>query len=134
MAMKLHQLGKSQKGQALVELAITLPLLLLLLFGIIEFGRVGHAYLTLNYAAREGARLGITGASDNAILERINQAASSLQEEDLEISLTPPYQQRHSGTEFHVVLDYKLELYLPFPETLITNPLPLQGRSIMRME
>lgn len=134
MAMKLHQLGKSQKGQALVELAIALPLLLLLLFGIIEFGRVGHAYLTLNYAAREGARLGITGTGDNAIMERINQAASSLQEEDLEISLTPPLQQRNSGTEFHVVLNYKLELHLPFPETLITNPLPLQGRSIMRME
>ena len=131
---KLHQLGKSQKGQSLVELAIVLPLLLMLLLGIIEFGRVGHAYLTLNYAAREGARAGIAGASDTAVLERINQATASLSQEELEISLTPSQEERYSGDEFHVVLDYSLDIFMPVPEAVVTNPLSLQGKSIMRVE
>jgi len=45
-----------QKGQALVELALILPLLLLLVFGIIEFGRALYIKNTLSNAAREGAR------------------------------------------------------------------------------
>lgn len=47
---------KEQKGHALVELALTLPLLLLVVFGIFEFGRAIYIKNTLNNAAREGAR------------------------------------------------------------------------------
>ena len=46
----------NQKGQALVELAISLPLLVLLVFGVTEFGRVMYIRNSLNYAARLGAR------------------------------------------------------------------------------
>ena len=40
-------LMKSEKGQSLVEFALVIPLLILLLFGIVDFGRIFHAYLTL---------------------------------------------------------------------------------------
>lgn len=40
----------------MVEMAIMLPLLLLLVFGIIEFGRLYNAQVTLTHAAREGIR------------------------------------------------------------------------------
>lgn len=40
----------------MVELAIVLPVLLLLVFGIIEFGRLYNAQVTLTHAAREGIR------------------------------------------------------------------------------
>ena len=46
-----------QKGQAIVELAFSIVLLLLLVFGSIEFGRVMYIRNTLNLAAREGARI-----------------------------------------------------------------------------
>jgi len=45
------------RGAAAVEFAIVLPLLLLLAFGIIDFGRALNAQITLTQAAREGARL-----------------------------------------------------------------------------
>lgn len=45
-----------QKGTALVEAAIVLPLLLLLVFGMCEFGRALYIANTLGNAAREGAR------------------------------------------------------------------------------
>ena len=45
-----------ERGAAMVELAIVLPVLLLLVFGIIEFGRLYNAQVTLTHAAREGIR------------------------------------------------------------------------------
>jgi len=46
----------NQKGAALVEMAIILPILLVLVFGILEYGRVMFMTNVLNNAAREGAR------------------------------------------------------------------------------
>ena len=43
---------KSQKGQAIVETALILPILLMLLFGITDFGRIFHVYLTLDHAGK----------------------------------------------------------------------------------
>jgi hypothetical protein len=57
------------KGQALTEFALTLPILLLLLLGIIEGARIIWAYITVQNAAREATRYAITGqpydASEN---------------------------------------------------------------------
>lgn len=45
-------------GAAAVELAIVLPILLLVMFGIIDLGRLMNQQITLTEAAREGARVG----------------------------------------------------------------------------
>lgn len=52
---------REQRGQALVEFALILPLLMLVLFGIVEFGRAWNAKQVLTDAAREGARLAVVG-------------------------------------------------------------------------
>ena len=49
-----------ERGQSLVETAVVLPILLLLLAAIIDFGRAFDAYIILTNAAREGARFGAT--------------------------------------------------------------------------
>ncbi len=54
--MSKHNLIRNQKGQAFVEFAIVLPILLLLVFGIIQFGILFNNYLTLTDAVRAGAR------------------------------------------------------------------------------
>lgn len=48
--------GKALKGQTLVEFALVLPVFLVLIFGIVEFGRIVWAYSTLAHSAREGMR------------------------------------------------------------------------------
>jgi Flp pilus assembly protein TadG len=52
---------RGRRGQALVEFALILPLLMLVLFGIVEFGRAWNAKQVLTDAAREGARLAVVG-------------------------------------------------------------------------
>lgn len=52
---------RRRQGQTLAEFAITLPTLLILVFGVIEFGRIFQAWVTLQNAARTGARYASTG-------------------------------------------------------------------------
>lgn len=48
--------GRGERGQAMVEFAIVLPLLLLLIIAIFEFGRAWEVYHAVTDAARLGAR------------------------------------------------------------------------------
>ena len=59
-----------EKGQSMVEFVLVLPIFLLLLFAIVDFGMGLHAWITVTNSAREGARFGsvrapATGACDN---------------------------------------------------------------------
>jgi len=48
----------SEKGQSMVEMAMLLPLLVIIVLGALEFGFAFDHHLTLEYATREGARAG----------------------------------------------------------------------------
>ena len=52
-----------QRSQALIEFALVSPVLLLLLFGIVDIGRAIFYYDTLNHAAREGARVAVRASN-----------------------------------------------------------------------
>lgn len=68
----------SDRGASMVEFGLLLPILVLLLFGIIEFGRGYNAHITLTHAAREGVRtLAITKDAGLAAA-RTREAATSL--------------------------------------------------------
>ena len=63
------------KGQSLVEFALVFPIFFVLLMGMIEFGLVFNALLSINFASRDGsliaAEAGNAVGSDCVILERI---------------------------------------------------------------
>lgn len=54
---------ETQRSQALIEFALISPVLLLLVFGIIDIGRAVFYYDTLTHAAREGARAAVAASS-----------------------------------------------------------------------
>ena len=63
---------RSQKGAALLETAIVLPLILLVCVGIFEFGRAYQTWQVLTNAAREGARAAIiVGTTDTDVTTRV---------------------------------------------------------------
>ena len=64
----------SQRGVALIETAITLPLLLLVAVGIFEFGRAFEVWQVMTNAAREGARVAVLpNPATGAVEERVRQ-------------------------------------------------------------
>lgn len=54
--MKFRVTGSADEGQALLEFALVMPLLLILVVGVIEFGRAWNMQQIITDAAREGAR------------------------------------------------------------------------------
>ena len=54
---------KRERGQAMVEAAIAIPILLVLMVGIFEVGRAYETWQVLTNAAREGARMAVTPSS-----------------------------------------------------------------------
>lgn len=66
---------EKQKGQSLVEFALLLPVFILILFGVMEFGRLWEMTNMLTSAAREGARI---AAVTNPDITRTISAAQNI--------------------------------------------------------
>ena len=68
----------NDRGAAAVEMALVLPFLLLLVCGIVDFGRAYNANLTLTHAAREGARIWALGGTTAEMTTAATDAAVGL--------------------------------------------------------
>jgi hypothetical protein len=83
----LVSLIRDRRGNAMVEMALILPILLLLVFGITEFGRAWLQVNLMHTATREGARLAVVTGPDvaavtarvDAILDAANIEATSIE-------------------------------------------------------
>ncbi|MGQ9553343.1 MAG: TadE/TadG family type IV pilus assembly protein [Anaerolineae bacterium] len=117
------------RGQNLVELAIVMPLLLLILMGVIDLGRAFHAYIVEENAAREAARYGashpsqLTGADsaeERAITEATNAGISPVTVNVQKLS--------GSDTTIQATVSYQFSLLSGF---LGIGPLNLSGTAEM---
>ncbi|ADL11781.1 TadE/TadG family type IV pilus assembly protein [Acetohalobium arabaticum] len=129
------QLIRRRRGQALVELALVLPVLLLILFGIVEFGRIFHAYLVIANAARVGAREGAITNDDTDIKDAVRTAADhSLDLNRLSIAISPDPANRNKGDSLTVEVDYDVEVFAPIIAQLVPDPFPINSTMVMRIE
>jgi Flp pilus assembly protein TadG len=62
------RLRRDERGTALIEMAFTLPMLLFISVGILEFGRAFQTWQVLTNAAREGARVAVLPGIDDAMV------------------------------------------------------------------
>lgn len=67
----LHQLRVKQHGQSLVEMALTLPVIFFITFGMVDLCRLAYASTVVEAAAQAGARAGII---DTATIESAAEA------------------------------------------------------------
>ena len=74
MITRLMRRDRRERGAALVETAITLPLVLVVVVAIFEFGHAFQTWQILTNAAREGARVAvITGSTDDTVQGRVQE-------------------------------------------------------------
>jgi Flp pilus assembly protein TadG len=131
---KLKLIQKNQKGQAMVEMALLLPLLLVIIFGIMEFGRIFNAYLVITNASREGVRQGVVGMTDSQITTSVKTAAGNLDLSSLSVTITPNSASRVRGAELKVVVNYSVDIYTPVISNIIGDPFPISAQTVMRVE
>jgi Flp pilus assembly protein TadG len=141
-----RRLTQNERGQSLVELAITLPILILLLLGTLDFGMAIFSYSMLRDAAQEGAFYGSFNPSNVAEIENRARNISPRAEDAI---FSSPVQLRDTnlikvsvlalgnfcqGTEdgvansIQVNVSYRYPILMPFIGRLIgSNTIPLTG-------
>jgi len=134
---------KKQQGAAAVEFAIILPILIVLVFGIIEFGLALYDKAVITNASREGARAGIVfkvpAVSDGEITTVVNNycqnylvtfgaarnASTTITREGASLS----------GDDLTVAVAYTYDyLLLPGFISSLTGGLNMNATTVMRME
>ncbi|MDP4088804.1 MAG: pilus assembly protein [Bacillota bacterium] len=131
MAVKLV---RRKKGQALVEFAIILPVIMLLLMGILQFGMMLNSYLEVQNAAREGARTGIVGSTDTGIRNQITAISPGLDSRNMTISINPVENQRKSGDTLTIKITYSYQMTVPIISNFFSRPIQLNAQTSMRVE
>lgn len=121
---------KKEKGQSLVEMALLLPVLLLMLLGLLDFGRVYYAMVAMNDAAQEGAAYAAMHPNDPKIRERATAASTGLitiQPED--VMFVPP-DSLQAGAPVTVIVSYDFTFYTPVAQSFFgDNTVTLQAQA-----
>lgn len=127
-------------GQTLVEFALILPLLLLIVFGIFEFGRVIYIYSNLFNATREGVRYGVTTPRDYAgIANQVQEAVIAVPDTDVSVQVWyddgpnsgtqfTDYDQVQVGQRVVINLEHDVQAMTPLFQGMI-NGMHLQTRA-----
>lgn len=125
---------RDERGQAMTEFALVLPILLLILMGIVEFGRIFHAYIVINEAARDAVRYVSVAASESEVRDVILQDSQSLDETRVAFTISPGETYRRSGQPVTVQVTYPVQLITPVLNFVLPNPVNVTATMTMRKE
>jgi Flp pilus assembly protein TadG len=111
--MRRRRQLREERGQAMAEFAIVLPIFVVLLFGIIQFGIVFSNYETLTDATRSGARAGAVARNDPdpsaTATAAVKSSASDLNQSNLDVSVSSPWTSG-SDVTVHATYPYSINL------------------------
>lgn len=140
--MKIHrkpEKDKQEDGQAMVEFALILPIFLLILCGIIDFGWLFYNQLSLNNACREGARYAVVNtaedASTQAIINHIENSTTTVFANDgvdIEITYTAPNDP--TSGDIKVTLEAEISFFTPVLSTVMGKEKTITSTVIMKVE
>jgi Flp pilus assembly protein TadG len=124
-------------AQGLVEMALALPVLLLVVMGIVDFGLALRSYVVVTNASREGARYAIVcPATDELIKSRVVDYASPLIKNTGDVTVTwvaqPGRCKSGEAVEVRTFSDYNY--ITPLVGAILPSPLRLTTKTTMRVE
>jgi Flp pilus assembly protein TadG len=116
----------SERGAVAVEFALLAPVLVMLLLGIMEFGRAYNAQVTLSSAAREGVRVMAIANSPVAARTVERNAAATLNPALTNANITITPATCAAGAQVTFTITYSLSTM-----TGIAGPFAIEGRGVM---
>lgn len=126
------RLWRDERGQSLVEFALVLPILLLLLVGIFNFGEMFYSDIVINQAARDAARYASLGTSQTVLNQVVMQDCQTLDTSKVTLNVSQPYPQ-NSGNTVTITINYPVSVMVPL-SLLLPSPVNLQAVMTMRVE
>ena len=137
---------RGEKGAALLEAAITVPIILLIAVGIFEFGRAYQTWQVLTNAAREGARMAvISGTTDADITTRVRnymQAGQLPNSATATVTIQRSVALTGTDTASSIQIDYPFQFMVLNPvvrlvapgDTRTGAPITMRSSALMRNE
>lgn len=95
-----------------MEFALLVPIFLILMFAIVDFGMGFYSWITVTNGAREGARLGAVLATEQEIEDRVYETVN-LPNEGTNMTVTVTNAQGQPGESVVVQVDYEYDLITP---------------------
>ena len=139
MLQRLKGLRRNENGQSVVELAIAIPILLLVLCGIIDFGWIFSNKMIITYCTRESARYGTVNATDPNAASQVAQRAIDVAPDyvkdhlDITVTFTNIYDVRSGDVE--VEIHYNVRALTPVTGIFFDGQtVELIAKSIMKVE
>lgn len=135
----LKKFIKGDSGQSVVELAITIPVLLLLLCGIIEFAWIMSGKMIITHIGRDAARYGAVNAeqidSVSEIEQRILDAAPGYLKDRITISITYTNIYDIRAGDVEVKITCRLNALTPIAGMIYdSQDITIDAESIMKVE
>jgi hypothetical protein len=137
---------RNEKGAALLEAAVTVPIILLISVGIFEFGRAYQTQQVLVNASREGTRLAvIEGSTDAQVRLRVNDyleggGLARIAEDKIAINRLAPITGSLSGSSVEVSYPFSFMVLNPIVrlvspgDTTTGAPITMKAATVMRNE
>ncbi len=103
--------GDRRRGQALVEFALVVPILLMLILGLVDFARAWNVFQVITDAAREGARTAVvddTGVSEDSVRAVIGAALQRASIDSATVTITGFRSGTGNPTTVKIEYDYQL--------------------------
>lgn len=136
--MQIGNLLKNQRGQAVVEFALILPVLLLIICGVIEGGWLFSNQLMINNASREGARIGVIYSKNSnqlqIIQDKVLEIIPGFMKDNVSVlaSYTNPLAPRSGDISVNVT--YKVTPLTPITSIFIGKDFKLSSKCVMKLE
>ena len=116
-----------------METALLLPIMLMLIFGIIEFGLILNTNIVVSNASREGARYASLGYTDNEVKTLVNNETSTLTIKETKIN----YENKGTDDEnVEVIVTCSYKLITPIVGNIISpsGTFDIKSSTKMRVE
>lgn len=134
---RLRRWRETDAGQTLVEFSLILPIMLIMLFALVDFGRAFYTWIVVTNAAREGARTGAVQQPVDAIKTQVVKTASGL--DSTKLTITVVNAQGTRGQTVKVDVTYNFSYVTPLKALMamggqsLSTP-TISSSSSMRLE